>query len=299
MAAVALAAQAHQQAAQLTVGLVVLAIASCTGWRRNMPNTSNQLHFGLALNRFPGTLPADDIGTVQFWQAPLDQMYAQMPFPALHDNLSIDVYHMDSEEQDALEERRVCSLKDIYPDQPGRQGAAGLYVNRDIDVAVYPNNYTGDYEGPSRPITELNRIAARRVLSHEFGHYYFDQSRYNYNDDDISRRLTEAFRALRPRQAENEFEDSAEVYRAICGDDDTRGKFSDNKPFTPSPELKALVRCLYWMAGNLRGCWVASVTPIAGGVKYQVWIGLGWKWRFVSDYDWKQQEWNGSAWVAI
>lgn len=262
-----------------------------------MPNTIDQLDFGVTLERYPGTLPADSLGDLNSFKVPMRQLYDRMPFPALHDDLTLRAFHMDCEEQDLFVEQKRSCLKDIYPDQAGYQGGAGLYLQKVIDLAFRPNNYTPDYEGPSRALTEQNRIDGRGVLSHEFGHYYFDASRYEYNNDDISKRLTAAFNAIRPYQAQNNYEDAAEVYRAICGDNTVIGTFSDKKPFAPSPELKSLVRCLYFLAANYKGCWVSNVTPKSDGVMFCVFVGLGWEWRYVMEANWSQYKWNGSTWI--
>lgn len=264
-----------------------------------MPNATNQLHHGLTLNRYPGTLVPDAVGTPQFWQTFLDQLFDQMPFRDLFDALEVDVYHMDCPEQAELVAKKQMCLKDLYADQAGYQRGAGLYSQKEIGIAVYPTNYTDTYVGPSRAITEANRLGAKGVLSHEFGHYYFDQSRYCYNTDDISRLTTQQINALAPKQADNIHENMAEHYRAICGIDSDRNTYSDGKTAVHPPEFKALVRTLYWLNGNFRGAWISNVTPKPEGVQFCVWIGFGWEWRFVMASNWQHYKYTSSGWQTI
>lgn len=267
-----------------------------------MASTTQPLNFGATLT-IQSVGPASECGSPAFWQAPLDEMYAQMPFPSLHQLIKLLIANMDAAELDQQIAAGKACLEDYDPARPGYQVAAGLYTgNGNLAIGLFPNGWTtGVYTGPARPLTEAARLAARRVLPHEFGHFYADQCRYASNSDDIARLITARFRELRPHQAagDNEHEDLAEVFRAICGSDECRGTFSDGKLFTPTPQLRALIRCMYWLAANLRGCWVAQLIPQDGWVWFQVWVGAGWRWRCVSATDWHQQEWNGSAWVRI
>jgi len=258
------------------------------------------LNFGTTLTRWPISHP-DTLQSPIFWQKPLDEMYAQMPFPSLWQPLRLHVFHMDHPELDARIGRRTPCLEDYAPDQPGFQVAAGLQMDFDVAIALFPTGYTtGVYTGPERALSASSCAAGRKVMAHEAWHYAFFMCRYGHlANDDVSRLNTTRFRELRPRQAENEYEDAAETGRAVLGCNETRGTFSDGKPFTASPELYALLRCMYQLTASLKGAWVASYAPQAGGIMYQFWAGFGWKWRFISSHDWRQQEWNGSTWQAI
>jgi len=258
------------------------------------------LAYGVTLIRWPISA-ADTLQPPAFWQTSLHQLYAQLPFPGLWEPLELNVCHMDHPQLDRfVAERRPC-LEDYDPATPGAQVAAGLQALNWIWIGVFPPGWTaGVHTGPERAVSLAHCQAARKVLAHEAGHYYFGRCRYGHAaDDDVSRRATAAFRLLRPQQTANEYEDAAETYRAICGDDETRGTFSDGKAFTPRPELRSLVRCLYWLTASLKGCWVASLEPKADWVWFQVWIGTSWRWRCVHATTYEQQEWNGSAWVRI
>lgn len=260
------------------------------------------LNFGTTLIRNHVGPDPNECGSKDFWQSPLNGLFAQMRFPGLHAKLKLSATHMDHSSQDIMTANRQPCLQDYDPNTPGYQVAAGLYTGAgNLAIGLFPANWTPEYAGPLRPLTDAARSAARGVLSHEFGHFYADMSRYARNEDDISRLNTARFRELRPHQAagDNEHEDLAETYRLICGADGDRGTFSDGKAFNPSPELRSTIRCLYWLACNLQGAWVCSLVPQAGGVMYQVWLGLGWKWRWVSADDWHSQEWDGQQWKKI
>lgn len=262
--------------------------------------TQDTLPYGVILIRFNVGPDINEVGTLSFWTEILHQLYAQMPFPSLWNKLKLSVWHMDHSTLDEMFRQGRACLQDYDTATPGYQVAVGLYTgNGELAIAIFPANWQADYTGPARPLTEDARIYGRKVWSHEAGHFYFDQSNYGKFLDDISRILTQWFRANRPKQTENEHEDGAEVYRAVCGSEDVRGTFSDDKPFTPKPELRSFIRCMFWMAANLRGCWVQSVTPGTSGVMYQIWVGLGWEWRWVSADDWHSEKWTGTAWKRI
>lgn len=260
------------------------------------------INFGVRLTRKHVGSNPDECGTVAQWQQLLNELYGQMPFPSLWGLLKLVIWHMDHPEQDAMVAAGQFCLMDYDPNTPGYQGAAGLQWDDQLHIGAYPSGFSPDYSGPPRSITSA-LASAFSVLDHEAGHFYFGQSRHGKDDDDITRKTRAHFNALRPQQAAggNEYEDAAEVYRAICGTNARRGTFSDGKRFVASPELAALVRCLYWLNHNLRGCWVASVAPMNGGVQYQVWVGWRWVWRFVSASNWAGQEYDPAtnSWKRI
>ncbi|MGV3526563.1 MAG: hypothetical protein ACO1RX_20260 [Candidatus Sericytochromatia bacterium] len=266
-----------------------------------MATYTDQLVHQASLTRYPMGHP-DELGALSFWNQTLQQMYGQHPFPAFMDELDLILYHMDHPELDRMTAQRLANLQDFDTNAPGCQTAAGLYHHKDrLELGLFPYSWQADYTGPARGIPESSRLAARKTLCHEAGHFHADLCRFKHNDDDISRLLTNQFLNLRPHKAagDNEDEDWAEVFRAILGSDETRGMFSDGQPFSPTAELRSLMRCAYWLAGNLRGCWVANLTPGAGGCMFQLWVGLGWRWRWVSAEDWHSEEWTGSSWVRI
>jgi hypothetical protein len=265
-----------------------------------MPQTTiDKLDFDVQLERY-SMGPADELGTRNFWNGLLWELWQQMNFTGVYKGLRLCIYHMDHPEQTKrVAEKRIC-LKDLVPSTPAYEGGAGLYEwSGELGVAVYPDNYTDVYSGPARPITAGNVSRASGVISHEFGHNYFARSRYGENSDDVARLQTANYNKYRSFQADNVHENGAEDFKVICGTVAQRGKFSDGKAYTPSPELYATIRCLFWLAGNLKSAWVPNLKPINGGVMYQAWFGLGFEWRFVSAYDFKQQKYNGSTWVNI
>lgn len=270
-----------------------------------MPETISQtIAHGTQLTRCAmGT--ADELGAPAFLEEPIHQMYAQHPFPSYQAGRKLTYWHMDHPELDRLTALKIANLQDYDTIKDGCQTAVGLQwpdppESKGIEIGVSPANWQPDYTGPARPLTEQARRNARKAYSHEEGHRYFWKSRVWKNEDDISRLLTQRFQELRPRQGHNEYEDGAEVFRALLGADECRGYYSNDQPATNiSPELRSLVRCLYWLSANLRGAWVASLVPKPGWVWFQVYANGGWRWRAVNELDWHQQEWTGAAWVRI
>lgn len=264
-----------------------------------MPESTTTLNHGVTLTRyFVGA--ADEVGNPAFWQQPLDQMYAQHPFPAFWAPLRLHVWHMDHPWQDEMSARGQYCLQDYAPQTPGWQVADGLNVGDNIDLGIRPDGWQpGDTPAMYRPLLDSAKLSIRKSLSHEVGHYHQGKCRYGQSDD-IARHITASFRALRPHQAagDNEYEDWAEVFRALMGADDCRGFFSDGKPFTPDPELFALMKCAYWLAGNLAGKPVSHFTPCNGGVMYQALINGAYRWRWIGT-DGRSQEYINGAWKPI
>lgn len=251
--------------------------------------------------------PETECGTLEQWQNKFDGLFGQNPYPDLFKYFTLGAYNMDHPNLDWMTANRVPCLQDYDVNQPGNQVAAGLFkgIQNNIgilDIGFFPDNWTADYSGPARPISAASIQSGLNVTDHEFGHYVAARSRMlGSANDDISKKQTASFRSLRPHQAaaDNEDEDFAESYRAINGSDECRGKFSDNKPFSPTPELRSMIRGCYALSANLAGCWIANYTPSMGGVMYQVWIGFGWKWRWLNTESFTSQEWDGSKWKSI
>lgn len=259
--------------------------------------TTDSLPFNGELNRDAAGLPVYAVGTVEFWSQPVHEMYPQHPFKAFWAKLILNARHADSPAVQAELDQGIANEADYDLKKPGCQRAAGLYKGLDLGIfiPVVPS-YDGD---KPRQIYEPDRIRARGVVSHETGHFHDDMCGAWTNRDDVTRLITARFLELRPGQGQNEVEDWAEVFRAVMGTNDTRGTYSDGNPANISPELRALMRCGYWLAESLRGRWVCSLVPKPGGVMYQTFIGLGWRWRWISDADWHSEEHNGSTWVKI
>lgn len=261
-----------------------------------MPVITNALKFGVNLIRNSIGHP-DELGSPAFWQVEWDQLYAQMPFPTLHGNTRFEVWHMNH--PDLAKAINKPNLLDYDTVKDGCQVAAGLYLGgqKRLQIGVFPDNWQSNQTSPST-ITEANRAKAKGVLSHEFGHLYADQCGLFSNRNQISAELTRCFRALRPRQTENEHEDFAEVYRAVCGVDSARGYFSDNKRAVMYPELMTLIRAAFWLSGNLAN---QSISDLAFTGDYATWSTSGW-WLsktyyrvHAKTYQWER--WTGSAWV--
>ena len=267
-----------------------------------MTDISTYLNYGVLLTRYAVGDDPNVCGQVGFWQSAVNQLYAQMPFPGLFKPLKLNIWHMDHPEQDRRFANKQYCLADYDPNTPGAQTADGL-TGGEMDLALFPDGWTLDYSGPFRPIPDSALYHARKAMAHEFGHWHQWQCRYGAADD-VSKWIAQRWREMRPCQAANEYEDWAEVYRALFGTDECRGYYSDGKPVSVSGELKALLQCAYWLQGNLQNLKVTAFIPQTIGVMYCALIGTTYKWRFIGT-DWRSQEWvpptNGQPeyWKAI
>lgn len=259
-------------------------------YRVNSPLT-NLLNFNTLLIRWFLSTP-DELGTTAYWQQPLDQLYAQMPFRGLFEKLKLNIWHMDHGELTWRVEHGQWCLKDYDTSKPGYQVADGLTAS-EIDLAVFPDGWRPEDTNQARPLPASALSHARKALSHEFGHWHQGQCRYGQSDP-IAQKITQWWQANRPHQAGNEYEDWAECYRATHGADECRGFFSDNKPFNPSPELYAFLRCAYWLQGNLAGKQIANFQPANGGVMYQALFADGWHIRWIG-VDWRSWQYEMPA----
>lgn len=241
----------------------------------------------------------DELGTVDQWSQPMHDLYAVQPFPSLWQQLRrINAWHMDHAQLDAETAAKIANLQDYDTITPGCQVAAGLFFDGDrgIDVGVFPNGWTPDYNGPRRFIPPNAVANAVSVLYHESGHFLMWACRILSGQDDISKKASQLLTdfAAGQNQASNLSEYFAELFRALV-----KGTFSDEKAFTFPPDLKSLLLCLYWLTAALKGYWVVSLAPGNGGCMYQVFIDGWFRWRWISSVDWHSEEWTGSVWKRI
>ncbi len=253
---------------------------------------------GVTLHRYYVGSSADELGDIEFWHAPIRELHPQMPFSTMWGGLDIHVRHMGHRELTRKMKAGEATLKDFDLSTPGYQVAAGLFWHKDkLELAVFPPNWTPEAVA-FYPVDEAARERARNTISHEIGHYYASLCGYKKNANYVQRRITEEFNLIRPKQAANEDEDFAEVYRALCGMDKARGYFSDNKAFVPSPKLLTLIKTAHWLEGNLVGktvtdlqfrdtdvCWREweLKTDWVLFVPYTRWVTSGW-WSVGRDW---------------
>lgn len=238
----------------------------------------------------------DEVGSVPFWQTELDQLIRQNPFPQFWDGFKLEVWHMN----DPQLKHDQPNVLDYNLGQIGNQSAYGLCFmggKKRIQIAVYPDQWRSDQSG-SNHVTEKSRQISRQSLSHEIGHMYADQCGIFTNYDRISAELTAAFRKWRTFQASSEVEDIAEIYRAVMGGDEVRGKYSDGKAFGHHPELSTLMRGMFWLSNNLRHQVICDLVVKQDFIE---WTTPGFLW-LKSYYrlnlqKWHHERWTGSQWV--
>lgn len=274
-----------------------------------MANLSQKYHryiypdLDIRLNRYYTGDTPDDVGTVGLWKEPLDQMYAQLPFPMFWKGLELEVWHMGC--PDLINTGKV-TLLDYQLDVPGYQTAVGLYTgNKKIAVGVFVDGWQPGVPCDKDPSWD-NLIYTRNALSHEIGHMHADFIDYNESgNSQIAQQMTILFNNLRPNQTSNVGEDYAETFRAILGADKLRGYFSDNKPFTPSPQLNTLIRCAYWLNSNLSGKIVKNLKLNDGWCQWDQMEVVSWMWPFYrTDYmaltnNWELFKAIDGKWVKV
>lgn len=256
-----------------------------------MPRIDN-LPSGITLIRHPLINP-DELGTAAQWQREIDGLFGQLPFPDYWKGLQLSIWHMSHPDL----QKNLPNLRDYDTNTPGCQVASGLYYGgKRLDLGVFPDRWSPTEAGPTT-LTEANRQAALRTLSHEIGHMHHDVCGFTAGRNAVGNEITRLFRSLRPNQTGSEYEDWAETYRAVMGADGVRGFFSDNKPFTPQPALLAFMKGAYWLSAALAGKAVHSMSAAAGYVQWgeRVWWWDNWFRLNVST--WQVEKWTGTTWI--
>lgn len=269
------------------------------------------LPYNVTLHRWYVGATPDELGTPDFWAEHLHQIYAWLPFPSFLDGLDLNVWHMDSPQMEEQTRNKLSNLQDYDPAKAGYQVACGLYFNRDrLDLAVFPDGWKPEDPPMIRPITEAARRYTRKALSHEIGHHHHACCGLTKTTTAIQKALTQHFLMLRPTHIPSEFECWAEVFRAYGGALECRGALSDGLAYTQAdnPKLYSLIRCAYWLQGNLanvdfdgfqvwndRVCWE----------EYRlVWTWSGWQRQKAGfhcvDHAFVKWRWDGvSRWVRV
>ena len=246
---------------------------------------------GVALHRYPapGQVHPDTLGSEQFWAAPVHQMYAQMPYGGLFNALELNIWHDKNTTLEAIAAAQSePSVLDYDLSTPGNQRAAGLHwpTLKRIDQLV------SDTMTPDK---------ARNAFSHEFGHRYQHAcglSLYTPETSHARRALRLWWDTNRPRQGHNSGEDWAEVYRAACGCDNTRGTYSNGAPAGLSLQMRSFIRGAYYFS---------HVTPViadfsVGDFFIQWRQEQGWftsEWRYLNTNNFTLYAWRNGAWIRI
>lgn len=242
---------------------------------------------GVTLNRYPAlTVPIDSMGTVEFWNVPIHQIYAQMPYKALFNGLDKNIWDEKNNtlEQVKAQQKEPCLL-DYDINTPGNQRAVGLHWSNQnrIDLLVAAN---------------WSLIKARAVFSHEFGHRYQHMCRLLLMGTETSsarRALRTLWDTLRPHQGHNTWEDWAEVCRAVFGSDEARGTFSDGKPANISGKLRSLIRGAFWFSFIKE-----DVTDVQLGdfyIQWKHWTSwVTYEYRYFNTENFTQYIWQNGQW---
>lgn len=223
----------------------------------------------------------EELGTAQQWEDTIKQLYSQMPFPDLWKPLQLEIWNMN---------RTAGNPLYNYDGKGGTATGLTWPGQNLIQLGVFADG-TG--------LTSRSITNALKTLSHEAGHYYADRCGIESGQAQIQKTLTNKFNELRPHQTEPLSEDFAEVYRAICGADNVRYTFSNDKAYTAPERLQTLVKTAYWLVGNIGQAGVSNFS-IPGG--YCQWLQsdnlFSHAWYAV-DQNWIKYRWNGKDWLKV
>lgn len=253
-----------------------------------------------------------ELGHPGLYEDIIHQLYAQMPFSGVFQNVVLIVWHMHHPELDDLRRRKIACPEDYDVSDDDCDLARGLFsaYHPDypgklvVEVALFPDNYHIDKTSPD-PIPPSEIEIALRVISHEWGHLvaYLHGYRKNTSINNLSRSF---WLNRRPGQGHNEHEDFAEVYGACCGADNFRGAFSDFKAYNPPHDIKTYMKTAYWLGVALSNKNVVKMDfKDSSSVDYVQWAerSFSWlppfysdKWRRI-DQKWRVGEWSGGQWI--
>ena len=265
-------------------------------------NTKYHVHYfpdlGVTLKRFY-IWEEDELGSPYFWKEYLQQLYDQMPFKELWNNLKIEIWHMDHPDLLKLMKKGAPTLLDFRINVPGMQVATGLYFGKEkIALAVFPPKWRSHNPSNPIPVSQDSIIYTAKTLSHEIGHWYFDQSGFFTDKTLIGRILTDEYMKNKMNQTENVHENAAEEYRLILGTDNVRGTFSDNKRAVAPEKLKALIKMGYMLYTNNKRKNVFDFKLHNTWCEWKEWHWFTVKKRALTQ-NWDRFEWRDNGWRII
>jgi len=155
----------------------------------------NSLSYEVKLHRiYLGESP-DEVGTVNQFNRIIREINSRMGYPRIFYDLDIFVYNMDSQALDEETRQRIGNLQDYDANTPGYQVASGLYWHKDkLQLGVFPDDWTPEYSGVLRNVSESARAKMLRVFCHELGHHIAREFGVFKDDLYINRRNTELYR---------------------------------------------------------------------------------------------------------
>ena len=276
---------------------------------------SQKIKFGITLERYYTGNNPDDVGSIAFWEQELSEVFGGMPFVSLYPNLTLrifDLYHSD------IERRRqagLITLEDLNPATPQCEGGAGLYWGGKFDhsphvveVAIYRDTpHQPDATVPPCPIYPHNLHTARQVLGHELGHHYMRMCGYgkHFASKPVHATLNTLYDTIRVKHIPSPQEAGAEMFQALCGIHEIRGKYSDNKSHNMTPQQETFMLTWYWLQGSLNGVIFRDLVVQPDRVWWQEysteWFGwaIGSKGWYSVDRQWNKSMWRNSSWVRV
>ena len=250
---------------------------------------------------------ADELGTLEFWDQAFREIQALFPFDDFWDGLWVKIIDCNSEYNDLRRAQGLQNLEDAIPSTPQPDVCSGLFFSKTGDglhIMVFRKDWKPDQNSP-HAITQADRLAARKALAHELGHFLAYMIKYGAKgekDPYIAKQITKFIDQLLPSWlAPNaKGEALAESFMAFFGHNDVRGFTSDNIPMLPGDyqQLYTLIKTSYWLTGNLAGSKIITDFNVSfDRVFWQEWemgyfpVGLKSKGWFSVDRNWAKAKW--------
>lgn len=271
---------------------------------------SQEIKYGITLERYYVEQSPDSVGTIAYWEAALTDIFGNMPFASIYENLVIRIFDMYHGIIDDWRSQGLITLEDIDMKKDGCQGGSGLYWGGKfddsphmLDLAIYRQQPHDPYAvTPPCKIMQIDLDNARQALGHELGHHYMRMCNYgSFATTPAQIHMSTIFNNIRVKHIPNAHEAGAEMFQALCGVKQIKGKYSDKKPHSMTPEQQTFMLTWYWLQGNLN---IYSDFTVSGSMcwwqEYSSTL-FGWKlgnkgWRGV-DRQWKYRTYVNGQWV--
>lgn len=269
--------------------------------------TSHYISKGVILERIYAGASPDELGTLQFWDEALIQIQALYPFDDFWRGLKIKIVDCNSEYNDLRRAQGQQSLEDAVPETAACEVSSGLFFDKTgegIHIMIFRKDWKPDRNSP-HAITWADLLAARKALAHELGHFLAFMIKYGAKgekDPYVAKQITKFIDQLLPPwlAPHSKGEALAESFMAFFGQDQVRGKTSDDIPMLPADyaQLYTLIKTSYWLTSNLTGTKIISDFNVSWErVFWQEWefipfpVSMKSKGWFSVDRDWALARW--------
>jgi len=278
---------------------------------------SQKIKFGITLERYYTGENPDDVGSIAFWEQEISEVFGGMPFVSLYPNLTLRIFDLYHSEIERRRQAGLITLEDLNPATPQCEGGSGLYWGGKFDysphlveIAIYRDMpHQPDATVPPCPIYPHNLEKAKQVIGHEFGHHYMRMSGYGsaFAVTHAHKELNLIYDRLRVKHISSPQESGAEMFQALCGIHEIRGKYSDHKPHEMKPDQVMFLLCWYWMQGYLSSKIFTDITVSSDMIWWKEYSltmptpfgdwNLGFKGWYGVNKKWERHFFQSRKWV--